>query len=239
LEYIEGTVAGVLCPLADDGEFEKARTAAVAAALPVEAVNCFIPADMKTTGPDVDISRLDTYVLTACKRAAKTRVRVIVFGSGGSRKVPDGLDRLAATRQLVTHLKRWGPIAGMNGLTIVLESLHKGETNLVNTVEEAAAIVREVNHPNVRLIADTYHMATEGESPDVIILNADLLAHVHCAEKAGRGPLGAVGEDHRPYFAALKRAGYKGRISIEANFKDFAAQLPEAVAELRKQIETA
>ena len=63
-----------------------------------------------------------------------------------------------------------------------------------------------------------------------------LLAHAHCAEADGRGPLGAKGEDQRPYFRAMKDAGYDGRISIEANWRDFERQLPAALAELRRQI---
>jgi sugar phosphate isomerase/epimerase len=133
-----------------------------------------------------------------------------------------------------------GPLAQRDRFVFVVEPLNRAETNIINSVDEGAEIVRAVAHPNVRLLADTFHMAREGEGPDAIRRAGDLLAHVHCAEKAERRPLGlGVGEDHRPYFKALKDIGYAGRVSIEAGWKDFPAELPAAVAELRKQIETA
>jgi len=162
-----------------------------------------------------------------------------VFGSGGSRRVPEGFERRQASEQLAGHLARWGPIAAEAGVILVIEPLNKGETNIINTVDEGAELARRVGHPNVRLLADTYHMATDGDPPEAIRRAGELIAHVHCAEAAGRVPVGFGGEDHRPYFRALKDIGYDGRVSIEASFDDLAAQLPAAVAKLRQQIESA
>jgi len=106
-------------------------------------------------------------------------------------------------------------------------------------VDEAAELVRSAGDPSVRLVVDTYHMAVDGDPVDSIRRAGDLIAHVHCAEGSGRGPLGAKGEDQRPYFRALKDVGYDGRISLECNWKDLAAQLPGGVAELRRQWEEA
>ena len=239
LDYIEGTVGDLLCPRDDDASFA-ARVAAVgAAAVAVEALNCFIPGDVKTTGPAVDAAAVDNYVTAALKRAERMGISIIVFGSGGSRSVPEGWDRRQAAEQLVGHMRRWGPPGGQAGVTIVLEPLNSAECNFVNSLDEAADLVRRADHPNIRLLFDTYHMARDNDPPDAIRRAAGLIAHGHCAEGAGRGPLGTAGEDHRPYFRALKDIGYGGRVSIEANWKDLPRQLPDAVAELRRQIESA
>jgi sugar phosphate isomerase/epimerase len=121
---------------------------------------------------------------------------------------------------------------------LVLEPLHKAECNIVTSVSEGADIVAEVDHPSVRLLADTYHMAVDGEGPDAIRNAGERIVHVHAAEADGRRPVGTK-EDHRPYFAALKHSGYDGAISIEAKWDDRDKQLPAAIANLRRQWEEA
>lgn len=239
LAFLEPTVAGLLCPKQGEAAFAHRLAAANRAAAPVEAVNCLIPGEMKTTGPAVDAAALDAYIEVVCRRAARAGVKRIVFGSGGSRKVPDGFDREEAFEQLAGHLKRWGPIAARHDAVLVVEPLNLSETNIVNTVDEGAELARRAGHPNVLLLADTYHMARDGDPPEAIRRAGELIAHVHCAEGAGRVPVGFGGEDHRPYFRALKDIGYDQRIAIEAQWQDLPAELPRAVELLREQIETA
>ena len=239
LSFLEPSVAGLLCPKQPEAAFAERLAAARAAPVPVEAVNCLLPGDLKTTGPDVDAQTIDAYIAVVCRRARRAGVHRIVFGSGGSRRVPEGFDPAAAFAQLAEHLKRWGPVAAEHGLTFVIEPLNKAETNIINTVDEGALLARRADHPNIRLLADTYHMAKDADPPEAIRRAGELIAHVHCAEAAGRVPVGFGGEDHRPYFRALKDVGYDGRIAIEANWQDLPRELPRAVAELRKQIDSA
>jgi sugar phosphate isomerase/epimerase len=239
LSFIEPTVGGLLCPQDDKAGFAKRLAAARDAPLPVEAVNCLLPAQMKTTGPAVDADAVEAWIRVVCRRARQVGIKWIVFGSGGSRRVPEGFDPGRAFEQLVEHLKRWGPIAGEENVIIVIEPLNRSETNIINSVDEGAELARRADHPNIRLLADTYHMAKDGDPPEAIRRAGGLIVHAHCAEAVGRAPVGFGGEDHRPYFRALKDVGYKGGVSIEANFDSFQEELPRAVAELRKQIESA
>ncbi len=239
LTFIEPTVTDLLCPRQDDSAFARRLAAAGAAPAPVRAVNCLLPGEMKTTGPQVDCRALDEYLHVVCRRARQAGTRRIVFGSGASRRVPEGFDRARAAEQIVDHLRRWGEIAAASDVVIVVEPLNKAETNIINTVDEGAELVRRADHPHCRLLADTYHMATDGEPPEAIRRAGGLIVHVHCAEAGGRVPVGFGGEDHRPYFRALKDAGYDGRVAIEARWQDFARELPRAVALLREQIDSA
>ena len=239
LDFIEGTVGALLCPAEDDSAFGEPLAAVKASAVAVEAANCFVPGDLKTTGPDVDTEAVDAFVSTALERAGRMGLKIIVFGSGGSRQVPDGWDAGRAADQLVEHMKRWGPMAAAANVTITLEPLSRGDCNIVHTVDEAADLVRRVDHPNIRVLCDTYHMGSNGDPPEAIHRAEGLIAHVHVAEVDGRGPLGTLGEDQRPHFRALKDIGYEGRLSVEASWKDLPAQLPAALAELRRQVETA
>lgn len=239
LGFLEETVTNLLCPKEADTLFEPKLQTAQKSPRPVEAANIFIPGDLKTTGSDVDPAALDAYVTVVCRRAGKAGLRTIVFGSGGSRKVPDGFDRAKAADQIVDSLKRWGPIAQASGVLIALEPLEKAGCNIVNSVPEGAEIVRRVDHPSIRLLADTYHMGRDGEKPENLLEARGLLAHVHVAEIAGRRYVGATGEDHRPYFRVMKAIGYDGPVCMECKWNDLQAELPAAVEELRRQWEAA
>ena len=239
LDFIEANVQKLLAPGAGDDDFAPNLEGARACPVPVRAANCFLPGDLKSTGPHVDPDALDAYVRVAMGRAARVGIDTIVFGSGGSRQVPDGFDRNEAAEQLAGHLRRWGPIAADNGVTIVVEPLQKRDCNIINTVAEGADLVRRVDHPGVRLLADTFHMACDGDPPEAIEAAGALMGHVHCAEKTDRARPGVNDEDLRPYFRALKAAGYAGRVSIEAAWTDMPAEADEALAALARQIDEA
>lgn len=239
LDYIEPRVADLLMCDKDDAVFEASLAGVGAAAVRPEAVNCFLPSELKCAGPEVNPVALDAWAASACRRAEKVGVRIIVFGSGASRRLPDGFEPARAVEQMVDTLRRFGPIAADHGVTIALESLSAQDTNFITTIDEAAEIARAVEHPNIRLVADTYHMLRDGEGPESLARAGGLIVHVHCAEKAGRHPLGAGGEDQRPYFRALKDAGYDGRISLECKWRDIRAELPGGVEQVRLQWRTA
>jgi sugar phosphate isomerase/epimerase len=239
MDFLECTVSA-LVPLEDDAAFADALAALQGGCAPFKAANCFLPGDLKTTGPDVDEAALDAYVDTVMARAKQLGLQRIVFGSGGSRQVPDGFDKDEAFNQMIGHCRRFGDIAAKYGVTIVIEPLQLAECNIINTVTEGIKLAKAADHPNVKVLADFYHMACDGEGPESILAAGDLLQHVHVAEKEKRTAPGMEGDDLRPYLKALKEIGYDGMISIEASFgDDAAAQAPLSLAELRKQYEEA
>jgi sugar phosphate isomerase/epimerase len=191
---------------------------------------------MIVVGPSTDHEKILKWAETTFRRAERAGIRYIVFGSGKSRKVPDGFSRETAEEQFVRLCKRLGPVAARYRVTVVIEPLNSRETNLINSVSEGASIVERVNHKNIRLLCDLFHMTADGEPPQAIVDAGKHIRHCHIAEAAERTAPGTDGDDFRPYLRALKKIGYKGCVSIECMWKDFGAQLPTAVAELRKQM---
>jgi sugar phosphate isomerase/epimerase len=235
-DYVEESVQGFLVPDKPEGEFRPKAEAAAASPLPVRACNSFLPGSLKSVGPDARPDEIVAYARTAFRRAREIGITTIVFGSSGSRSIPEGFDRVAARRQFVALLRRLGPLAEANGVVIAVEPLNRDETNFINTVAEGAAIVQEADHPSVRLLADIYHMLRENEGPDALVAAGPLLRHVHIAERQGRTPPGVAGDDFRPYLRALRQTGYAGALSIECRWDDLAAQLPAALKALRTQL---
>jgi sugar phosphate isomerase/epimerase len=240
-DYLEENVQRFLIPERPQEDFEEAWQEARQLPVPIEAANALLPADLTvvaTPTRPVDTKRLERYMKTALQRAEQVGIRVIVFGSGGARACPPGYDRADAVQQIGAHLAQWSDWAQNHGVQIVLEPLRYEETNTLNTVAEAGALVASIDKPGARLLADVYHMACNNESPKDILLWAPLLSHIHVAEKRDRAAPGRYGEDFRPYFSALHQADYDRRISIECNWQNFAAEVGPAIETLREQWRT-
>jgi len=237
-DYIEEGVQRFLVPLESDAVFQEKLQDSKACGLEISACNSFLPGKLKCVGPDARHTDILRYAETAFSRARSGGVKIIVFGSGSSRRIPDGFSKEEAERQFVSLLKKMGPIAKKFGIVVAIEPLRRAETNFIHTVIEGLNIVKTVNHPNIRLLADFYHMMQEEEGPDAILNAGDYLRHCHIAEKEKRTPPGTQGDDFRHYLRALRQKGYRGGISIECRWEDMESQLPGAIAELKKQIQS-
>lgn len=236
--YLEEGVRSFLVPTETDEAFNEKLLLLKASGIPVESCNSFLPGDLKCVGPETHHEKILQFAETAFRRAKQAGIKTIVFGSGGSRNIPDGFSRDEAKNQFIEICKKMAPLASEHGLVISLEPLNSKECNFITSVKEGGQIVKAVGHPNFRLLADIYHMLMENEGPESIIENGKLLYHIHIAEKEGRSAPGVHGEDFTPYFRALKETGYKGRISIECRWENLEKQAEMALQTLNKQIES-
>jgi sugar phosphate isomerase/epimerase len=234
--YIEESVGRFLMPTKSDHEFDSILVKSNGAALPVKACNSFLPGNLKSVGTEAVHSEILKFAEVAFKRAQQAGVEIIVFGSGGSRSIPEGFPRERASGQFISLLKQMGPIAEKYKVTVVIEPLNKKECNFINSVIEGGEIVSEVGHPNIRLLADIYHMKMDDESPESIIKYGHLIKHVHVAEKEGRSAPGTHNEDIAPYYKALKKVGYKGRLSIECKWENMETQAGKAYKTITYQL---
>lgn len=237
-DYFEWSVAGLLKPLEDEASFQEALNQARSAPLPCEALNVFVPAQLKITGPQADIKKLYSYAATALQRAEKAEVKVIVFGSGGARHIPDNFPRPAAWDQLVEFCGMLSVLAELHGVIIAIEPLNRQECNVINSVPEALALARAVQHPAIRVLVDAYHWCMEREKPADLIEAGPLLAHAHIATLANRLPPAAEPHDFSSFFTALQEACYDERMSIEGRIDNPPLELPAAL-ELMKTASSA
>jgi D-psicose/D-tagatose/L-ribulose 3-epimerase len=235
-EYLElGTseIAGL-----SDADFEKEAERLKQVGLPVPVTNLFLPSALKVTGPQTDPDQQMVYVKKAFGRLARLGTQLVVFGSGGARRVPDGFSKEEAFTQLVDFGKRVAPEARARGITIAIEPLRRQETNIINSAAEGLELVNAVNDPNFQLMIDFYHLASEQENPEIIVRAKEHIRHLHVANPQGRVfPQAWEEYDYAPFFANLRTIGYDKRISVEASAKDFPVEAPRAIALLHRAFE--
>ncbi len=234
-DFIEWTVGGSLQPMEEDVSFAAKLQELKAMKLPSQAVNCFIPASLPVVGTEVDAAGLAQYVETVFARAAAAGVQCVVFGSGKARMIPADFDREQGRRQLLEFCRMVAPKAAAKGVVVVLEPLNRKECNVMNSVRECAEMVLQVDHPAVRLLADSYHVAQDGDSIEDVAEFANLLAHVHVA--TGEHRLSPASESCpvlEKFMVALRHGGYDGRVSIEAKIADADQELGLALQHLRR-----
>jgi sugar phosphate isomerase/epimerase len=215
-DYIEPSAA-TIAAMSDD-EFRDYAAEVLASPIRCEAFNGLIRrADLKVVGEDVSLSALEDYLEPCIARCRRLGASVVVWGSAGSRNVPQNFSRDRAWQQIATFLRIAGDSARHHGLTIAIEPLRHQESNILNTGAEALKMVRLVNHPNVRMIIDYYHLRAENEDPRIIETARREIVHLHFANPNGRLWPHELGEDDQyvAFFQYLKKIGFSGGISIE------------------------
>lgn len=236
-DFIEGGVGGTFKPTMPDAEYAVELAKLKQSALPFRSCNGFIPSTYRLTGPETTHDTALEYAVTACRRADLLGVPCIVFGSGGARKLPDGFDTAKGKEQFIDFCRKLGARIRDLKVTIVLEPLNKGETNLLNSVTEGIAYVDAIDRPRIQLLADFYHMLKEDESPDAIRKAGARIRHCHIAELEGRKAPGTKGEDLSGYFKALHDIGYTGGVSCECGWpkENVEEAWKKALATMRQQ----
>lgn len=122
-------------------------------------------------------------------------------------------------RAVAEHAEKTGVILGV-------ECLNRFETYLLNSHADAARFAKDVDHPNCRVMYDTFHANIEEKSvADALTACADLLCHVHISENDRSTP-GQGGVKWNENFDGLKAIGYDGWMMVEA----FGLALPEIAA---------
>jgi len=140
------------------------------------------------------------------------------------------LDRAAENLQVAAELAR------ASGVGLEIEFLRGAR--LVNNLATALELVRRVDHPDVGVLLDTYHLfAGPGtlEHLDLLDAHPGLLRFVHVNDvPAGRprelwtdADRVLPGDGHLPLTAlltAVRRSGYAGDVSLELFNAEFAAR---------------
>ena len=121
-------------------------------------------------------------------------------------------------------------LAPLDG-TVVLEPVSGVPAYPLRTAKDALAVVDAVGRENVRLLADFYHLAVNGDDvPAVIEAHAADFGHVQIADAPGRHEPGTGGLPLLDWVARSRELGYTGDVALEyvSSHEDPFAWLPRS-----------
>lgn len=108
-----------------------------------------------------------------------------------------------------------GPTLDEFGVTLAIEPLNRYETYFLNTTADAVRLCREVAHPRVGILFDTYHANIEEKTLSEAIVEAGpFLRHFHSCEN-DRGIPGTGHIEWSSVFDSLREIRYNGWLTIE------------------------
>ncbi len=209
------------------------------AGLPVPVTNVFFPGSIKLYGEDREAYL--AHARTVIPRAAEAGVRIMVLGSGASRKAPEGMDISVAESAFIDVAVELNEVARAHGVRIAPESLGREETNVGNDLGNLARSLRD---RGLGYTADAYHVLREWRASDSSSAapSAEMWrdqlpfapTHVHFASERARTL--EPGDPHLTgFFQRLREVGYDGRVSFEG---DTAGMAPgEILREARRLAE--
>ncbi len=123
-------------------------------------------------------------------------------------------------------LREYGDLAKERDITFALEFLNRFEIYLINCSRDAQSLVDRTDHPNVKLMYDTFHANIEEKNIGEAVASCKKdLIHIHISENDRSTP-GQGLVDWDSTFKAFKDAGYEGNMTVEAfglAMPDFAA----------------
>jgi len=151
----------------------------------------------------------------SCAAAKKMGVKHLITQVGQD----TGAERAYQHEAIVETLKQAIPILEESGVTVMPEPLntyvnHPGY--YLWSSKEAFDIIREVNHPLVKIVYDIYHQQImEGNIIPSVTENLDCIAHLHSAGHPGRHELQLGENNYRYIFDEIDKAGYEGCCGLE------------------------
>ncbi len=174
---------------------------------------------VRARGVDQNKRTLDCCQAAGCSLLAGPFHSAIGVFSGAGPTADEWKWGVDSMRQVAEH-------AGQVGVTLAVEALNRFEIYLLNSHLDSARFVREVDHPNCRMMFDTFHANIEDKRfGEVLRAVGDVLVHVHISENDRSTP----GQGHIPWddtFDALQAINYDGWLMVEA----FGLALPELAA---------
>jgi sugar phosphate isomerase/epimerase len=175
------------------------------------------PKDLHLTTPEQAVwQRTRDYLAALLDLCSDLGGKVLVLGSPKQRSILPDQTKQGAWQRAVELLRSVLDRAGELDLTICLEPLAPAETNFINTVEEGMRMVREIDHPNLKIHLDVKAMSSESTPVPAIIrsVRAADIGHFHVNDPNLYGPgMGAV--DYAPIAAAVRDIGYDRWLSVE------------------------
>jgi sugar phosphate isomerase/epimerase len=176
------------------------------------------PEGLYINHPD-EIIRIRTqeYIEALVHFCADIGGKLLLHGSPHQRTVKEGWNFSESWDYAKETFRACLETARKRDVTYCIEPLTKVNTNFINTVDEALRLVKEIRHPNFKMMFDCRSASAQEKSiTEALIraLDSRMLRHVHVNDASGKGP-GFGKTRFAPILKTLLKSGYKGYISVE------------------------
>ena len=220
LELAPFTLAADPSTLADaDGA--RLRAAAARHGLAISSLHWLLvrPEGLSLATPDAALhARTLAFLERLVGFAAACGASVLVHGSPAQRSPAPGQSVADALARCEAGWARLADHAQQHGVVYCIEPLSPGETPVLNTLAEAAAVVDRIASPALRTMFDlSAASASEAGSVDSLLarhLASGHVAHVQLNDRNRRGP-GQGETPVAPVLRVLRDAGYAGWVALE------------------------
>jgi D-psicose/D-tagatose/L-ribulose 3-epimerase len=181
------------------------------------------PAGLHVTSPDQELRKRSWNhihdLVDLCADLAGSKVEdngLMIFGSPKQRSAVGGMAPKEAADVFAHELGNVAPHAESRGVTILVEALPANQSDVINTLAEAMAIVKQIGSPAIQTMFDTHNAVDETEPhTEVIRKYFSHIRHIHVNEIDGREP-GMGDYDFGSILATLSKLNYAGWVSLEA-----------------------
>jgi D-psicose/D-tagatose/L-ribulose 3-epimerase len=177
------------------------------------------PEGLSITSPDSALRRRTVEVMQRLTElCAAMGGKVMVHGSPKQRAIENGDTKETALARARDCFAQVAQTAAKVGVVYCVEPLGRFEAQLINTVEEAVEMVKQINHPALKTMIDCSAAGlNETQSVSQLIdrwLPTGYIANIQLNDRNRCSP--GQGEDRfTPVLAALKRNNYSGTVAIE------------------------
>jgi sugar phosphate isomerase/epimerase len=167
------------------------------------------------SSPDASVRRRAVERVKGHVELAARLGSAVIIGSLSGRVGPDPARRGELRNAALGCLGECCRAATSAGVTMLLEPLNRYECDYLNTVRDVLCVIEELGAPNLKVLADTFHMnIEEADISESLRLAGPLLGHVHLADSNRRAP-GHGHLDIPPVLRTLEAIGYQGYLSFE------------------------
>jgi D-psicose/D-tagatose/L-ribulose 3-epimerase len=198
------------------------------------------PEGLHFTTPDAAVRRKTTdYLDKLIDFCGDLGGPCMVFGSPNQRGTR-GISAEEAKKYFAEGLAKLADHARQRDVKILVEHLPKYATDVINTLEEALEVARQINHPAIQIVFDFHNTEDETEPFNVLLRKYyDNIEHVHIQEMDGKHlGTGTAVHDYVKAFQTLKDLKYDKWISLEVfDFSPGGRKIAEESMRTLKEIE--
>lgn len=140
-----------------------------------------------------------------------------LYGLRAGNVAPEAADELG-----LANLRLAADAIAAIGGTVLLEPVSGAPAYPLKTAADALAVIDRVGAGNVKLLADLYHLAVNGDDVAAVIADhAAEFGHIQIADDPGRGRPGSGTLPLADWLSAAAAGGYDGHVGLE--YKDSSA----------------